>query len=356
MPSPFPPDSSFVSSLWIAISAFVLVCAVFARAAWNYFAIPTLAIHPDTTPSDCMVVIPARNEESTIARAIQSLPHDTVIVVDDHSSDRTAEAARKAGAGVVDAPDLPRGTTGKSNACLAGARLLQSKWILFADADTWFEEGFLNAAVATAEANGLALLSIHLRPRAQSALDSLLAPVAHLLYYVSLKTRTDPASAFNGQCILVRRSGYEFLGGHSAVLNSLAEDVKLAALALRHRLKLGIARAGRLGHVQFRDGWSVLYRRGYRLLLYDFATGIIALGSAAAFAWWPVATLIAALRSGWIAPLAMLLVPLILLAIWYRNAIALLAPIAVYPAALRLFAGFWNALRGARLQWKGRAV
>ena len=54
-----------------------------------------------------MVIIPARNEEAVIARAVRSLPPDTVIVVDDHSEDRTAEAARQAGAGVLPAPRFP---------------------------------------------------------------------------------------------------------------------------------------------------------------------------------------------------------------------------------------------------------
>src|SRR5262249_28414270 len=103
-------------------------------------------------PPDCMVVIPARNEESNIARAVTSFPHDTVIVVDDHSEDGTAEAARKAGAGVLPAPALVRGAVGKSNACGAGARVLNSRWVLFADADTWYDPGFLDAAVACAEA------------------------------------------------------------------------------------------------------------------------------------------------------------------------------------------------------------
>src|SRR5580765_4475669 len=92
----------------------------------------------DPPPRDCMVVIPARNEEDVIERAVSSLPHDTVIVVDDRSTDSTADRARKAGAGVLPAPDLPRNAYGKSNACIAGARPLRSKWILFADADTWF--------------------------------------------------------------------------------------------------------------------------------------------------------------------------------------------------------------------------
>ncbi len=88
-----------------------------------------------------MVVIPARNEEGNIGAAVRSLPPDSVIVVDDFSNDKTAEEAREAGAGVLPAPQPLDGAVGKSNACMEGARVLTSRWILFADADTRFEPG-----------------------------------------------------------------------------------------------------------------------------------------------------------------------------------------------------------------------
>lgn len=159
-------DASF--SLWVALAATAGVCAFFLRAFWNLLSIPKIPQQPDAPTPDCMAVIPARNEESTIGRAVASLPHDSVIVVDDHSTDQTAEVARKAGAGVVTAPDLAAGALGKSSACLAGARLLESRWILFTDADTWFEKGFLNSAVAAAAARDVAYVSIHLWPRGES--------------------------------------------------------------------------------------------------------------------------------------------------------------------------------------------
>jgi glycosyltransferase involved in cell wall biosynthesis len=133
-----------------------------------------------------MVVIPARNEEDVIERAVSSLPHDTVIVVDDGSTDATSDRARKAGAGVLPAPDLPRNTYGKSNACIAGARPLRSKWVLFADADTWFEPKFLEAAVALGEAANLTFLSIYLQPDAATTLGKLMVPYAFSLSFPAL--------------------------------------------------------------------------------------------------------------------------------------------------------------------------
>jgi len=84
-------------SLWVALAVSILFVAIFVKSRVSYLRIPKLhAVARDGKPPDCMVVIPARNEEKVIARAVKSFPHDTVIVVDDHSEDGTAEVARQA--------------------------------------------------------------------------------------------------------------------------------------------------------------------------------------------------------------------------------------------------------------------
>jgi chlorobactene glucosyltransferase len=346
------------ASLWVALAVTAAVCAFFLRAFWNLLSIPQISpvgSKPGDAAPDCMVVIPARNEEATIARAVASLPHDSVIVVDDHSQDATAEAARKAGAGVVQAPDLTAGALGKSNACLAGARLLQSRWILFVDADAWFEEGFLNAAVAAAGLRELAFLSIHLTQRGESFTERLLGPLAAAFSYAGMRARVDPVSTFLGQCILVRRDAYEFLGGHAAVLNAFAEDVKLAAIARRHRLRFGVARAGSLGHARFREPGRSICRAGYRLIVLERSAWIVVLAGSAAMAMWPPAVLWLALGDRAAAG-GLMLAPIALALLWYRNGFALLLPLAVYVAAAQLWSGLLAALTGRRIHWKGRPI
>ena len=77
-------------------------------------------------PADVSVVIPALNEEEPIADVVRAclatgLPNE-VIVVDNGSTDRTAECARKAGARVVSEP-----TPGYGRACAAGVRAVSPK-------------------------------------------------------------------------------------------------------------------------------------------------------------------------------------------------------------------------------------
>ncbi len=82
------------------------------------------------------VVIPAFNEEQSIARVIRDIPRDVVqhvIVANNNSTDRTAEEAGSAGAIVVDEP-----RKGYGWACLKGideCRKLNTDIVVFLDGD-----------------------------------------------------------------------------------------------------------------------------------------------------------------------------------------------------------------------------
>jgi glycosyltransferase involved in cell wall biosynthesis len=347
-------------SLWVALGVSVLFIAFFVKSRLNYLGIPKLPQRgPTASPPDCMVVVPARNEEATVARVVKSFPHDTVIVVDDHSEDGTAEAARQAGAGVLPAPDLLSQSMGKPNACAAGARVLRSRWVLFADADTWFDEGFLDAAVASAQASGLAFLSIYLQPDCVGFAESVLVPCAVALYFCGVSPGGDAAGLFTGQCVLVRRDAYDFLGGHNAVITSVVEDVKLAALARRHRLKFATARADELGHVRFHpDGlWSGFERNSFRFVMVSpwIGTAIVAATFVAAL-WLPVLVWLA-MDKQWAAFIPFALLPSAVLGIWYGNPLrALLAPLGILGMFFVIANGFIAALTGRQIEWKGRAL
>jgi chlorobactene glucosyltransferase len=308
-----------------------------------------------------MVVIPARNEEVHIGRVVKSLPPDTVIVVDDHSEDGTAEEARKCGAGVLPAPDLASGVVGKCNACAAGAHVLTSRWILFADADTWYEPGFLDAVVAAADAAGLNILSVYLQLDPQTLAERILIPYAVALFFCGMNPRLNPSGILNGQCLLVRREAYEFIGGHSAILTSMVEDVKLAELAKRHRMKFGVARTDRLGHVRMHAGlrgiWRGFERNAFRFMLVSPGAGIRILIAASLTALWlPALAFLIADRQPLIAT-AFFLVPAVLLTPWYRSwPRALLAPLAIYGMLPILFTSAVAAFTGREVEWKGRLV
>ena len=332
------------------------MAVIFGIARRKYRSIPEAPPRTGLVP-DCMVIIPARNEEAFIARAVKSLPADTVIVVDDHSKDATAEAARKADAGVLAAPDLPRGAVGKPNACMAGAAVLTSKWVLFANADTWFEPFFLQSAVGYAEENGLAMVSFRLRQEYETFFESLVGPYADALYFCGIGFSKDPAAVFSGQCVLVQREPYEFFGGHKALLSALTDEVKLARLGQRHRLKFSTVRAEKLGHARFREPVAALRRSSFRFLLLRSWIGVaVAFAALAVAAWGPALAWLIVDRE-WAAAAVFAILPPVLAFGWDRNITrALMAPLAIYTTLPFLFRGLAGALMGQHVKWKGRIV
>ncbi len=301
-----------------------------------------------------MVVIPARDEEELIGRAVRSLPPDSVIVVDDGSEDKTADEARAAGAGVLRALQPIGREAGKPNACMQGSRVLSCRWILFADADTHYQPGFLPAMVGAAEEAKVNFMSIYLKPEFGSLAESILSPYALNLYFCGINPKAHPEAAFNGQCVLVRRDPYEFVGGHKSMLNAICDDIKMAQLAQQHRLKFDVVRAPRLGSVRIRP--SDFVRNARRFGLINFSSGAIVLLSAFAYALWLPALVWMAAGRLWGPATMFFFIPVVLLIPWYGWRRAILAPLAIYAMLPILLRGTLGALSHGPVEWKGRII
>lgn len=345
-----------IALIYAALLTFWLV-----RARLRYRRLPDLAARAQgSLNADCMVVIPARNEAGVIGDAVRSLPPDTVIVVDDGSTDATASESEEAGAGVLRVPNLPRNVLGKPHACMVGAKVIDAKWILFADADTRYEPAWIETIVAAAEASGLSFVSVHLRPVPVTFASHVLVPYIQALFFVGIDPFARLDGAFRGQCILARREAYEFVGGHSAILAFPVDDFKLAALALRHRMKIGLVRT-KMGRVVYREGWnewmSKFARSQLRLGLLPASCSASVLTTILLGALW-LPTVFVANAAGWpLIAAGIAVLPMLLLLPWYRNAfralLALLALYAMLPMAIHALYCVWTA---KKVQWKGREV
>jgi glycosyltransferase involved in cell wall biosynthesis len=201
------------------------------------------------------VIVPARNEEDCLGACLQSLVSQSesifelgleweLIVVDDRSSDRTAEIARSfAGVTVLQSATLEAGWTGKANAIATAAKRARGRWLLFTDADTIHEPGDLRRALHEAERYKAGVLSYSPRQIVHGLVQRSLMPLifAELaLAYPPAKV-SDPASriaAANGQFLLVEREAYRRLGGHASVAGDVLEDVALAYVAKRRKVGL----------------------------------------------------------------------------------------------------------------------
>jgi glycosyltransferase involved in cell wall biosynthesis len=222
------------------------------------------------------VIIPARNEETCLGNCLQSLVAQTgvafeIIVVDDHSTDRTREIASSFSqeqVRVIEAPPLPEGWTGKNNAVTTGARQAHGQWLLFTDADTVHLPGSLARAAAEAQENNAELLSYSPEQIAVTFSEMATLPVvfAQLARQYPPSMVSDPASpvaAANGQFILVRRDTYDAVGGHAAVAGDILEDVALARAVkrsgrtIRFRYAPDAVRTRMYrNYRQLRDGWT----------------------------------------------------------------------------------------------------
>lgn len=203
------------------------------------------AADPDQWP-DVVAVIPARNEIETIAqvvaghRATDYPGQFDVIVVDDHSSDGTADAARSAGAQIVPAPDLPPGWSGKLWAVQAGLDHVDqtlrpgAAWVLLTDADIKHAPATLRSLVAKGETEDLALVSLMARLDSRGVWGSLLIP-AFIFFFQKLYpfpwvNRPDHwMAAAAGGCMLVRREALQQIGGMAALKGALIDDCTLGA-------------------------------------------------------------------------------------------------------------------------------
>ncbi len=360
-----------IDRLVLALAAGITFFLVKSR--FNYMRLPELSSQADAAQPDVTAVVPARNEAHQIARVVESLGSISIIVIDDYSSDGTAEAAKTAGARVITAPPLPYGAKGKPNACAAGAAEVASKWILFVDADTWYEPGFPASLVAYAERNELQLVTAFLDQRRETWSEKVLLPYAFALYFTGVSARkvNSPESRealANGQCLLIERSTYERLGGHGRVAKSVIEDVALARLAKDHGVRLRVLRAEQLGHVRMYDGFTAIWRgfqkNSFRFLLVNPMSGAQVVASSILLTSWLPVLLLAWRRNRLFTGPGLLLfvAPILLLSPWYGGhnkrslGHVLLAPFGIYLFQLIALNGMLTTITGRHAIWKDRQV
>ena len=180
------------------------------------------------------VVVPARNEAVSLPLLLADLavgrPEGAeVVVVDDHSTDGTAELA----AGfdfvrVVAAPPLPPGWTGKSWACATGVAAATGDVLVLLDADVRVDPGALDRVLAERDRLG-GLVSVqpwHTAVRRYERLSALFNVVA--LMGVGSGSRRPCRGAF-GPVLVTSRHDYDTAGGHRTVRSEVVEDLALAS-------------------------------------------------------------------------------------------------------------------------------
>ena len=323
------------------------------------------------------VVVPARNEADVIARSIGSLLEQDypgefrVILVDDNSSDGTADAARALNDDrltiLLGAP-LPAGWTGKLWALSQGiAAAERPEFLWLTDADIEHASDTLRALVSRAEDGGLQLVSLMARLHCATWAERMLVPAFvfffQMLYPFDRVNRPKGIGGAAGGCMLVRRTALEGAGGIGAIRNALIDDCTFGALIKREgRIWLGLTDRSRsirpyrdIGSIAAMISRSAYAQLGYSQLM---LIGTL-LGLSLVFGAPPLLALAGSGAGRIMAAMAWALMALSfqpMLRFYHRSPLygVVLPLIGAFYAACTLLSA-WQHHRGRGGMWKGRA-
>ncbi len=189
------------------------------------------------------ILLPVRDEEKNVAECVRSLLEQTysrleVIVIDDRSSDRTAEIvseiARRDGRVrlVANAAEPPPAWSGQVHANVVGVREAKGEWLVFTDADTRHHRAHLQAALGYCLARGVRLLTVFPGMLGNNFWERTIQPFIFWLFWdyyppASVNRPGSRRGAASGTFIMVERSAYLDLGGWESVANCIPDDVAI---------------------------------------------------------------------------------------------------------------------------------
>ncbi|MBR9977106.1 MAG: glycosyltransferase [Bacteroidetes bacterium] len=219
----------------------------------------TDSLHIVTAPH-VTVCVPARNEERNIDALLgllcrQSYRYLNILVLDDNSTDATADIVRRhehedSRIRLLSGKALPEGWTGKNWACHQLADQAEGSILLFVDADVQPAEAAVEKTVAAMEAYGADAVSTFPQQLLRGVAATAIIPMMDLILYAFLPLplvyllRSEALAAANGQWFAFTKDMYRRIGGHSAVRSHIVEDVQLARRVKRYdgRMLLTIGR------------------------------------------------------------------------------------------------------------------
>lgn len=190
------------------------------------------------------VVIAARNEEETIRACLETVFRQTypadryeVVVIDDHSTDRTSTLCRELGHHhpnftLVSAPDHPT-LRGKTNALNRGIEQAKGEIILITDADctvppTWIESTAERYDARVGIVGGITLQKADGWFEGMQSLDW-----AYLLGIASSTVSLRRPLSTIGNNLSFRKSAYLEVGGYEKIPFSVTEDFVLFRAIVR---------------------------------------------------------------------------------------------------------------------------
>lgn len=346
-------------------------------------------------PQIC-IVIPARNEAETLPISLRSLLQQnypgvfSIVLVDDNSSDRTAQVAAATAAKlqqndkieIISGKPLPANWKGKLWAIKQGIDWAEQQkpvpdYFLLTDADIKHDRHNLLQLVTKAEQENIALVSLMVLLRCKSIWEKLLIP-AFVFFFQKLypfpwvNSRDRSIAAAAGGCILISRQALADIGGISAISQALIDDCALAKAVKSNRqngkqnqIWLGLTETtvSLRAYDNLKVIWDTIARTAFTQLNYSFLLLIgTVIGMSLVYLAAPICLIIGIITHNW-------LVTVMSLVTWLLMTVAYLPTIRLYkisvfwafclPAIAFLYTlmtidsalKYWQGKGGA---WKGR--
>jgi len=377
-----PLTPTFIATIPLAIWIYLF----FARGNFWQLREDDIYLQPLANWPRVVAVVPARNEAETIAQAVRSLAAQdypgefSIVIVDDHSEDATANLARKAaeqsGASrrvkIHSAAPLAPGWTGKLWALNEGVQVASQdkpEFLWFTDADIEHAPDTLHRLVFRAERDALDLASLMVLLQAKTFPERLLIPPFLYFFLMLYPPRwiADPNASTAGAaggCILLRRNVLAPIRGIASIRGEVIDDCALARAVKKNggRIWMGLTRRS----VSLRSYWSfaeirnMIARTAFTQLRYSFLLLVGTLIGLFVTYILPVLSFFSGEEPGWFLAATAICLMAVSFGVTVRFCNlrflwALTLPIA---ATFYAYATFLSAVRywlGRGGQWKGRS-
>jgi chlorobactene glucosyltransferase len=325
------------------------------------------------------VLIPARNEEASIAQCVDALlaqdyPNLEIIVLDDDSTDRTADIVRgrrETRLRLVTGAPLPDGWTGKNWACHQLAAHAHGEVLCFVDADTIMARDTLSRAAGELRDSDLGLVSMLLRTDTGTASEAVLMPIVNYALLALLPAALIEKPGFRkeaialGPFVMVTRAAYAAAGGHAAEPAHIVDDVQLARSVKASGHRIALRNGTDLVHTRWYTGfgeiWHGFSKNAYGGIGYRPGIGLFTIFVVAPALLLPFLRLGAGITTGGALAFPGLQVALILSmrAVTTRVGRDPIWSIPLHPVAIAVWAGTLArsmvlAHTGREIEWKGR--
>lgn len=253
------------------------------------------------------VIIPARNEASSIKATLDSLASQDypgeyrIILVNDRSDDETKECAKQAHdphhlITIIDGQPPEKGWSGKLWAIMQGVRLAKENapdkdgYFFFTDADITHRPQHLRALAEKALDDNRQLVSEMVELRCENVSEKLLVPAFvfffGMLYpFAKINNPSSSVAGAAGGTMFIKRKALAESGGIESIKDALIDDCSLAKQIKKQGFRIYLGHSSLAQSIRpyphMKDIWDMIARTAYVQLhfsLFLLLFTIIAMG------------------------------------------------------------------------------